>query len=325
MPSQRPKLLVLNFMAELHQGMVTPHFDLIYAPTAELRAAHVYAPTAELRAAHVLADGAQIRAVLTIGSVGLSAVEMDAMPALEIVCALGVGYENIDVAHARARGIVLANGAGTNDDCVADHAFALLLAAVRNVPKLDQQCRLGVWRDALPLSASVSRRRLGIVGLGGIGHKVAQRGLGFGMQIGYHGRKRQEHVAHSYFADLLALAEWADFLVVATPGGPTTRHLVDTKVLAALGADGYLVNVSRGSVVDTAALAEALRAGVIAGAGLDVYESEPKPPQELLEFDNLVLTPHVGGWSPQAIEASVLRFVENATRHFAGQAVVSPI
>ena len=313
MSSPRLQVLVLNFMAPHHQALLEPHFEVVYAPTAALRAAHI------------VADAATIRAVLTIGSVGLTATEMDALPALELVCALGVGFENIDVAHARARGLVLANGAGTNDDCVADHAFALLLAVVRNVPRLDAQCRQGLWRDALPLPASVSHRRMGIVGLGGIGHKVAQRALGFGMQIGYHGRKPQLEVAHTYFADLVALAAWADFLVVATPGGPATRHLVGAEVLAALGEGGYLVNVSRGSVVDTAALAEALRAGRIAGAGLDVYESEPQPPAELLDLDTVVLTPHVGGWSPQAIEASVQRFIENATRHFAGQSVVSPI
>ncbi len=312
MTTPRPHVLVLNFMAELHQAMLAPYFEVLYAPTAALRAAHI------------AADAATIRAVLTIGSVGLTAPEMDALPVLELVCALGVGFENIDVAHARARGLVLANGAGTNDDCVADHAFALLLAVVRNVPRLDAQCRQGLWRDALPLPASVSHRRLGIVGLGGIGHKVAQRALGFGMQIGYHGRTQQP-VAHTYFAELVALAAWADFLVVATPGGPATRHLVDAEVLAALGADGYLVNVARGSVVDTAALADALRGGRMAGAGLDVYESEPLPPAELLDLDSVVLTPHVGGWSPQAIEASVQRFIDNATRHFAGQPVVSPI
>lgn len=309
----RPQVLVLNFMAPHHQALLAPYFEVIYAPTDALRAAHI------------AADAATIRAVLTIGSVGLTATEMDALPALELVCALGVGFENIAIAHARARGLALANGAGTNDDCVADHAFALLLAVVRNVPQLDAQCRQGLWRDVLPLPASVSQRRMGIVGLGGIGHKVAQRALGFGMQIGYHGRTPQPQVAHTYFADLVALAAWADFLVVATPGGPATRHLVGAEVLAALGADGYLVNVSRGSVVDTAALAAALRAGQLAGAGLDVYESEPQPPAELLDLDTVVLTPHVGGWSPQAIEASVQRFIENATRHFAGLAVVSPI
>lgn len=309
----RPQVLVLNFMAPHHQALLAPHFEVIYAPTDALRAAHI------------AADAATIRAVLTIGSVGLTATEMDALPALELVCALGVGFENIAIAHARARGLALANGAGTNDDCVADHAFALLLAVVRNVPQLDAQCRQGLWRDVLPLPASVSNRRMGIVGLGGIGHKVAQRALGFGLQIGYHGRTPQPQVAHTYFADLVALAAWADFLVVATPGGPATRHLVGAEVLAALGADGYLVNVSRGSVVDTAALAAALRAGQLAGAGLDVYESEPHPPAELLDLDAVVLTPHVGGWSPQAIEASVQRFIENATRHFAGLAVVSPI
>lgn len=312
MPGKIP-LLVLSTLSSAHQAEVAAAYELSYAPTA-----------AE-RAAAIAERGGTFRAVLTIGVIGLTGEEMVAMPALELVCCMGAGHELVDAEAARARGIALANGAGTNDDCVADHAFALLLAVVRNVPQLDLQCRQGVWRDALPLPASVSKRRLGIVGLGGIGHKVAHRALGFGMQIGYHGRQQQENVAYAYFADVLSLAAWADFLVVATPGGPSTRHLVGAEVLTALGPHGYVVNVARGSVLDTAALADALRSGRLAGAGLDVYESEPQPPAELLGLRNVVLTPHVGGWSPQAIEASVQRFIDNSTRHFAGQPVVSPI
>ncbi len=132
-------------------------------------------------------------------------------------------------------------------------------------------------------------------------------------------------MSHAYFDSPIALAEWADYLVVATPGGPATRHLVDARVLEALGPQGFLVNIARGSVVDTQALADALRAGRVAGAGLDVYESEPAPPTLLFDLPNVVLTPHVAGGSPEAVRASVERFVENATRHFAGQAPVSPV
>jgi lactate dehydrogenase-like 2-hydroxyacid dehydrogenase len=250
---------------------------------------------------------------------------MDAMPKMTLVCALGAGYENIAVEKARERGIVVANGAGTNDDCVADHAMALLLAAVRAVPQFDRACRAGVWRNALPVQPNVSHKRIGIVGLGAIGKKIARRAEGFDMEIGYCTRTRRNDVAHAWFENATTLAQWCDYLVVATPGGAATHHLIDADVLTALGPQGYLVNISRGSVVDTHALAAALRAGRIKGAGLDVYESEPEPPTDLFEFDSVVLSPHVAGASPEAQEATLQRFIENATRHFAGQPVISPV
>jgi lactate dehydrogenase-like 2-hydroxyacid dehydrogenase len=220
---------------------------------------------------------------------------------------------------------VLVNGAGTNDHCVADHAFALLLAVVRDVPYLDGATREGLWRDGLPMRPNISHKRLGVLGLGNIGEKVARRAAGFDMEVGYHNRKPREGSPLRYFDSVTALAQWSDFLVVATPGGPGTRHLIDARVLAALGPQGFLVNVSRGSVVDTAALAQALIDGTIAGAGLDVYEGEPKPPQALLPLRNVVLTPHLAGRSPEAITASVDNFLNNAKRHFAGEPVLTPI
>ena len=182
-----------------------------------------------------------------------------------------------------------------------------------------------MWRTALPLPPNVSHKRMGIIGLGTIGQKIAQRALGFDVEVGYHNRMARTDVPYRYFAEVTALAAWADFLVVATPGGAGTRHLVSAQVLDALGPHGYVVNIARGSVVDTQALARALQSGRVAGAGLDVYESEPAPPAELLVLNNVVLTPHVAGWSPQAVQASVDRFVENARRHFAGEAPVSPV
>ncbi|KEH10488.1 2-hydroxyacid dehydrogenase [Delftia tsuruhatensis] len=312
----QPALLVLNFNTEAHlrqMAQAFPSFDLLYAPDA-----------AQCEAA-IAEHGTRIQAVLTIGSIGLSAAQMQRMPALRLVCALGAGYENIDVAHAQAHGIAVGNGAGTNDDCVADHAMGLLIASVRGLVRLDRATRDGVWRTAMPLPPNVSHKRLGILGMGAIGAKIAQRALGFEMEIGYHNRSQRSELPHRYFGDLLSLALWADVLLVATPGGPGTRHLVNAQVLDALGPQGHLVNIARGSVVDTAALAAAVREGRLAGAGLDVYESEPAPPAELLDLDAVVLTPHVGGWSPEAVQASVDRFIANMRCHLEGRPLVSPV
>ncbi|BDE74339.1 2-hydroxyacid dehydrogenase [Delftia sp. 670] len=312
----QPALLVLNFNTEAHlrqMAQAFPSFELLYAPDA-----------AQCEAA-IAEHGTRIQAVLTIGSIGLSAAQMQRMPALRLVCALGAGYENIDVAHAQAHGIAVGNGAGTNDDCVADHAMGLLIASVRGLVRLDRATRDGVWRTAMPLPPNVSHKRLGILGMGAIGAKIAQRALGFEMEIGYHNRSPRSGLPHRYFGDLLSLAQWADVLLVATPGGPGTRHLVNAQVLDALGPQGHLVNIARGSVVDTAALAAAVREGRLAGAGLDVYESEPAPPAELLDLDAVVLTPHVGGWSPEAVQASVDRFIANMRCHLEGRPLVSPV
>jgi len=311
--TQKIPLLVLNGLSVEHRALIAQHYDVTYAPDKALRDAAI------------ATQGAIYRAVLTIGSTGLTAVEINAMPQLELICAMGAGYENIELDAARARGIVVANGAGTNDDCVADHAFGLLIAAVRGIVQLDRQCRNGVWRDAIPFPPNVSGRKLGILGLGTIGQKIAKRASGFDMTIGYHNRQPKEGVEHRYFDTLPGLAAWADFLIVATPGGQGTKHLVDAEVLHALGPRGVLVNIARGSVVDTAALANALQDGSLGAAGLDVYESEPKPPEALIGLTNVVLTPHVAGWSPESVEASVRRFLANADAHFAGTGVVSPV
>ena len=309
----KPLLLALIHLSETHRASIAEHFELVYAPSA-----------AE-REQQVRERGAEVRAVLTNGTTGLTAQEIDAMPQLALASALGAGYENIALERARERGIAVSNGAGTNDDCVADHAWALLLAVVRGIPAQDRACRDGIWRDRLPLRPHLAGKRLGVLGLGTIGRKIARRGVAFDMQVGYHNRSRRPDVEHTYFDSVAALAEWSDCLVVATPGGAATRHLIDAAVLEQLGPHGYLVNISRGSVVDTQALADALRAGRVAGAGLDVYESEPQPPAPLLGLPNVVLTPHVAGWSPEAIDASVRLFIDNACRHFAGQPLLTPV
>lgn len=309
----KPSLLVLISLAERHRTALAEHFDVLYAPDADARERTI--------ASH----GDTVRVVLTNGTNGLRADEIERLPALELASALGAGYENIARDAAHARGVVVSNGAGTNADCVADHALALLLAAVRAVPQYDAACRAGVWRDALPERPMLAGRRLGVVGLGHIGRKVARRAAGFDIETGYHSRTPRDGVTSRYFDSLLDLARWSDFLVVATPGGDATRHLIDRAVLDALGPDGFLVNVARGSVVDTAALADALRERTLGGAALDVYEGEPEPPAALLDLDNVVLTPHVAGTSPQSVDATVDHFIENARRHFAGDEVLTPI
>jgi lactate dehydrogenase-like 2-hydroxyacid dehydrogenase len=313
MTPSKPLLLVLNPLSQAHREAIAARHELIYAPDPLQRSAAI--------AQHASA----IEVVLTIGSIGLTAAEIDAMPRLSLICALGAGYENIAVAHAKARGIAVGSGAGTNDGCVADHAMALLLAAVRAVPQFDRACRAGVWRTELPTRPNVSGKRLGLLGYGAIGRKIARRAEAFDMPIGYCTLTQRPDVEHRWFDTPVALAAWCDFLVVAIPGGAATRHLVNADVLAALGPQGYLVNIARGSVVDTAALAEALREGRVGGAGLDVYESEPGPPAELLEFGEVVLTPHVAGTSPEAVQATIARFIENSTLHFSGKPIASPV
>jgi len=313
MPSPKPALIIFNPVSQAHREQIAEHFEVLYAPTPEL-AAETIAAAAD-----------RIEVALSIGSIGLTAAQIDALPKLKLAHALGVGYEKIDVAHAKKRGIATSNGAGTNDTCVADHTMALILAMIRNVPQLDQLTRKGFWRTEIPWPLHVSGKKLGILGLGAIGEKIAKRAQAFDMAIGYHNRRERVDGAHTYFPSLKALAEWADILVVATPGGPDTQHLVNADILNQLGSEGYLVNIARGSVVDTAALEHALRHGLIKGAALDVYEDEPHVPPSLFDLTNLVLTPHVAGWSPEAIQLTVDKFLENARRLYAGEPLLTPI
>lgn len=270
-------------------------------------------------------QSARAQAVLTNGSRGLSAAEMDAMPALRIASAMGAGHENIDHHHALKRGVAVTHGGGANADIVADHAMALLGAVVRRIPYMDRLTRAGCDRNVLPSDPGLHRRRLGLVGAGNIGQCLAKRASGYDMEIGYHSRHRVANWDAQYFANLLELAQWCDFLVVSVPGGAATFHLIDTPVLQALGAEGYLVNVGRGSVVNTAALAQALQTGTIAGAALDVFESEPHAPTELAGLENLVLTPHIAGRSDSAWAGQTELFIANVQRLLHAEALVNRV
>lgn len=310
-----PPLLVIIPMQPEQLSELQTRFDVIYRPS--------HHPTPEGWGP----DGERARFVLTNGSRGMSAAELVHLPNVELVSALGAGYENLDIPAMRTRNIVVVHGAGANAPTVADQGFALLLAAVRRIPEYDAACRKGIWRDALPMQPGVASKKLGIIGLGAVGRQFAKRGEGFDMQIGYRNRNRRDDLpAHyQYFDSVLALAEWADYLVVTAPGGAESHHMVNADVLRALGKNGFLVNLGRGSVVDTAALADALRNGVIAGAGLDVYEGEPSPPAALIDLQNIVLSPHVAGRSPEAESATIAMFLENTRRYQAGEAVMTPL
>lgn len=276
-------------------------------------------------------DGAEtVRAVLTSGRGGLSDAEMALLPKLEIVCTTGAGYEAVDLQAARRRGIAVTHCPGTNAAAVADSAMMLVLATARQVLQADRLVRSGGWQDQWRVEApTVCGKRLGILGLGTIGTRIAYRAArGFDMPIGYHNRNAVNDSSYRYFDNPIALATWADFLVVATPGGAQTRHLVSAEVLAALGPKGYLVNVGRGTVVDTAALIDALRAKRIAGAGLDVLEGEPATPThlpQLLQLDNVVITPHCAGLAPEARAASTALLLDNLNAHFSGKPLPTPV
>ncbi len=277
--------------------------------------------------AKAIAKGAEtFRAVVTHGSSGFTAAEMAQLPKLEIICCLGAGHENIDHAAARERGIIMTHGPGTNDATVADHAMALILSIVRDVAALDATVKTTGWPKDRITRPMVTGKRLGILGLGTIGKQIAKRGAGgFDMEIGYCNRRPVEGSAYSYFATPTELADWADILVVAAPGGAATRNLVNADVLKALGPHGYLVNIARGSIVDTEALIAALRDGAIAAAGLDVVDGEPAVPAELLAQPTLTITPHTAGRSPESVNAMVGLVIRNLTAHFAGEPVITPI
>jgi lactate dehydrogenase-like 2-hydroxyacid dehydrogenase len=289
-------------------------YEVHYWPDLKDNPRHLASPAAK-----------RIRAVQTNGSFGLKRHHMDALPALEFIAVIGAGFEGVDLAAARERGIVVTYGAGLNASAVAEQAWALLLAAAHGVPVRDRGVREGRWLEHKGPVPNVTGGKLGIFGLGNIGKAMARRGVGFEMEVGYCGRTRQPDVAYRYFERLADLASWCDVLMVAAPGGPATYHAVNAQVLAALGPGGFLVNIARGTIVDSDALAAALRDGRIAGAGLDVVEGEPAIPPALAADARVVWSPHIGGHSPAAIAAMVRRVRANLDAHFAGRPVLSPV
>ena len=300
----------------------------LWAPMMEsLRGAFtVHDRTHQSDAAAFAAAAPRIRAIAASGESKVPPERIAQLPRLEIVSVFGVGYDGVDVAAARERGIAVTHTPNVLNDEVADLAMALVLAVSRRLIEADRYVRSGAWANGpMPLARKVSGARMGIVGLGRIGLAIAKRAEAFGMSVAYTSRNARAESPYPYFASAEALAREVDFLVVITPGGAATRKLIDAKVLAALGKKGYLVNVARGSVVDEQALVSAVRDGTIAGAGLDVFENEPNVPSELLALDNVVLTPHVGSATWQTRQAMADLAFGNLTAHFAGKPLLSPV
>lgn len=267
----------------------------------------------------------RIDVLVTSGSAGATRDEIAALPGLRLICTVGTGYEGIDLAAARERGILVTHSAGLNAPVVADHAMALLLALVRAIPAGDAVARAGRWRTGLTARPMLTGKRMGILGFGAIGQALARRAAGFDMPVSYWSRSAKDVAGVTRLPSPVALADAVDCLVCALPGDASTFHLIGSEVFAALGPRGYFVNVGRGSVVDTDALVAALHAGTIAGAGLDVFENEPGVPEELRTAPNTVLTPHIAGGAPEVQEISAQLIIRNIEGLLDGTGVVSPV
>jgi lactate dehydrogenase-like 2-hydroxyacid dehydrogenase len=257
-----------------------------------------------------------------------SAEDMDLLPGLGIIAVCGVGYDGVDVKAAIKRGIQVTNTPDVLTEDVADLALGLLLACGRKIVQADKYVRQGKWETEgeMTYNPRVHGKRLGIIGLGRIGMAIARRCLALNMDIGYHNRNQRNDVNFHYFRSALSLAAWSDYLILATPGGKETRHIVNREVLSALGPNGMLVNVGRGTNVDQSALAEALNTGIIACAALDVLEGEPLVPQELMtREDNLILQPHHASATFETRQAMVDLALDNIQAHLDGRKLLTPI
>jgi lactate dehydrogenase-like 2-hydroxyacid dehydrogenase len=279
------------------------------------------------RSAVLAEQGSQVRVAVTSFGVPLDRELMDALPQLGAVANFGVGYDNIDVAEATRRGIVVSNTPDVLNASVAELAVGLAIDVLRRVPAADRYVRAGRWEagDPFPLGRQLSGRRVGILGLGRIGADVADRFTAFGCPVGYHSRNRVAAVDHEYFSSPVELATWSEVLVVVVPGTRQTVRLVDRQVLEALGPDGVLVNVARGSVVDEEALVDLLLDERLGGAGLDVYAAEPHVPETLLALDSVALLPHVGSATEEARGAMGRLVFDNVASFLSSGRLVTPV
>lgn len=306
MNTMKPRLLQHTAMPPLLATGLTARYDV-----------HPLWQEADPRA-FLAQHGHEFTGYVTSARFGVDELTLAALPRLQVISSFGVGTETLPLEAARARGIAVGYTPEVLNDCVADTAFGLVLDVARRFSAADRFVRRGDWLTGpYPLATRVSGKRLGILGLGRIGQVVAKRASGFDMEVRYHNRRPNPSVSYAYEATLASLAEWADFLVVVSAGGPETSKLVSADVLRALGPKGYLINVSRGSVVDEEALIDALEQGVIAGAGLDVYEQEPRVPQRLLALEQVVLLPHLASATHETRQAMADLVVDNLDAFYA--------
>jgi hydroxypyruvate reductase len=278
------------------------------------------------RNAFFMQHAAAVRGLATFGPMPVDGKVMDALPRLEIIANFGVGVDAINLEDARKRNIIVTNTPDVLNEAVADTAIALVLNTVRKFPQSEVYLRAGNWatRGPYPLTTDIGGKTLGILGLGRIGEAIARRAVACGMTIRYHNRNRKP-VAYAYDPDPVTLARNSDVLMVVTPATAETARIISAKVLDALGPDGYVVNIARGSVVDEPVLLRYLQEKRIAGAGLDVFADEPRVPPEFFSLDNAVLFPHVGSATVETRKAMGDLQVENLRLHFAGKPVKTRI
>lgn len=275
-----------------------------------------------------LKKAADVEVIVTSAVHGCGADVINQLPNLKLICNWGVGYDTIDIEAAKTRDIAVTNTPEVLNDCVADEAWGLLIACARHIAQGDRFVRDNRWENndsTLPLGTRVSGKKLGIVGLGRIGMAIAKRGLGFDMQVSYHNRQKRNDVDYTYTPTLKALAEWSDFLVVATVGGSQTRQLVNRDVLKALGPKGMIINIARGPVIDETAMVALLSSGELGAAGLDVFENEPKVPDALKQLSNAVLMPHQASATVETRQAMFDLVTQNLAAYFAGKPLITPV
>ena len=313
MPDPSVKILSMGQMDSRDLAEIAKHF-VIYRVTGLDLDAILHSAGPEIKA--IVARNASITSDM-----------LRQLPALQLIANFGVGYDSIDVAFAANRGIVVTNTPDVLNGEMADFAVGLLLATVRRLPQADRHVRAGRWSrgEKFPLSTSLRGRCIGIAGMGRIGKVIAHRLEGFDLPISYFGRRPQPDLPYPFYPDLIALAEAVDTLLIALPGGPQTSRIVDARVLAALGSDGILINIARGSVVDEPALIRALQDRTILAAGLDVYEHEPNIPAALLNMDQAVLLPHIGTATRYTRERMGNLLVDNVLSWFKGKGPITPV
>lgn len=277
---------------------------------------------------HIKDPGAlsKVTALVGTGAAKVDKKLLSMLPHVKLIAICGVGYDGIDVAAAKEKGITVTHTPGVLTDDVADLAIGLVLSIGRRIPQADKFVRNGDWvSDAFPMANKVSGARLGIVGMGRIGRAIAKRAAAFDMRISYTGRDAKADLPYPFYKTATALAAAVDYLVIAVPGGDNTKNLIGTSVLQALGGKGYLINISRGTVVDQPALVQALKDKHIAGAALDVFWDEPMVDPELRRLHNVVLTPHIGSATEETRRAMVALTMENLEAFYQKKAVLTPV
>lgn len=310
----QPGLLIIGAITDEMRMMLTPHFTLHDA--SEINDIDSWLAQA----------GDTISYIVTNGHDGITQAWVNAMPNLKLISNYGVGYDSIDVAAARSHEILVTHTPNVLNDEVATTALMLMIACFRELPASEAHIKSGAWArgEALALSRAADHRRVGIVGLGRIGLAIAKKLEAFHADIAYHSRS-EKAAPYRYFADLTEMAAACEALIVITPGGSSTQHLVSQEVIEALGPDGVLVNVSRGSVIDETAMVTALETGKLGAAGLDVFDKEPHVPDALMKMQNVVLTPHIGSATVETRRAMGKLTVDNIIRHFQTGQVISPV